>query len=191
MGCSRMAWVVAIVVLSSSCGATSAEVRDVELQKGGGSKASAQLPKMILGFNKQGSCRNWNDALAMARKAACCGVKKDRPNRGDPSCRCQKALPCDICLFINDDRPPNAFFDDLGNDAFGRKIWGTITFPNGYNKPGEVTFERYLCVSPFGTYKLAQAMIHEATHHCSSIDLDPIHHLEETETRRAIEECLP
>ena len=123
-------------------------------------------------FQKTQPCANWDSALKLARNRAGCGLPDpSRPNRGDRNNPCQQAAECDLCLFLNDDRPPKTKLVDNGdyggNEADGVKS----TMENSLiaHFQHTVEFQQALCDGSTNVELLAVTMIHEADHLCHGI----------------------
>lgn len=127
-------------------------------------------------FKRVGECPNWDEALAIARKRACCGMAEpQRPNRGPRDCNpCQQNAPCDICLFLNSDRPPNVVIT-AGLPEYAKTRPTTLPgVPGSMSKwsTQEVTLQRELCYDKGKIDLLATTMIHESHHLCVSINYE-------------------
>jgi hypothetical protein len=118
-------------------------------------------------FLRQGECPNWNEALRIARERACCGVNPERPNRGNRNCPCQRPAVCDLCLFLNDDRPPVTSFEDLSEYGRSEPI-GPIELLLGHTKH-LVKLRKSLCTGTSNVVDLAATMVHEADHLCHEL----------------------
>lgn len=127
-------------------------------------------PRIVPVFLKGGECPNWDEAIAIARQRACCGVDPERPNRGNRECPCQQAAPCDLCLFLNSDRPPRMTVEEGANhgnvEATGKTgLKGSLSVWSAQ----EGYFSKELCFGPGNAERLAATMVHEASHLCQSI----------------------
>lgn len=130
-------------------------------------------PRIVPVFLKGAECPNWDEAIEIARQRACCGVDPQRPNRGNRDCPCQQAAPCDICLFLNSDRPPKMTIEAGANH--GRvKPTGESAFEGSPARwsTQEGYFSAALCFGAGKAWRLAATMIHESSHLCQSINYE-------------------
>lgn len=118
---------------------------------------------VCLVFMRKGKCANWDEAMKIARTRACCGIP-GHPNRGDRSCKCQKAAECDLCLFLNDDRPPVTTFKDMSAHGWNHPIGPEDTLL-GHSRH-RLDIQKALCTGSQNVEMLASTMVHEADHMC-------------------------
>jgi hypothetical protein len=128
-------------------------------------------------FNRKGECANWTAALSEARRRAGCAAGG---GPSDSSCRCQKALPCDICPFLIEGNAPDAFFKDwdkrteiAGHTNVGSPGSVYAAKPS-HPEPDSIAIAKRLCDGAENVHGLANLMIHEAGHWCARATGKPI-----------------
>lgn len=136
----------------------------------GNNSASHTDPRGLYRTKYLGECPNWNDARALAEKAAGCGTTPT-----PQSCQCQEKIAscggCDPCAFLKEGQGPFAFQVDLDNwlrrllegrnDALARRV------------VNHAVFDDDLCSDPRFVEVLAGLMIHEGLHLCGAPSLGP------------------
>lgn len=117
-----------------------------------------------------GRCDNYDRALAVARKFAGC----DAGGKADKTCKCQKKLAscgagaCDICSILTPGTLPDLFPVDQLKDENGVAIWGATYSDRAKRLVGRVDIEQYLCSDDANIPLLADTLLHEAAHVCST-----------------------
>lgn len=120
-------------------------------------------------------CPNWKKAVDLAKKWAGC-----TPSGTNTTCTCQKAISglsggCDICPFLEEGAGPEALLKNWG--VFGTRAHTNACDPNAYRyltdhtEANSIAFAKRFCTDPIigsNVEDLAELMIHEATHFCST-----------------------
>lgn len=143
------------------------------------------LPRVELVLLRIGECPNWDSALKLARARACCDRRRRSPQetggKGREDGPCAKLLPCNVCRFLEDGKPPSAFIVDLPDNKLFTEGASKIVdppFPPGAAPASWIELKRSRCYGPGTGFWifwednvkfLAEGMIHESVHQCRTL----------------------
>jgi RHS repeat-associated protein len=120
----------------------------------------------------EGECPNFSRAIKMARERAGCEANSDAK-----ACKCNKALLCNICDYLDDSSLPRVRPEAMPVEKEKKCFWGglicltvkTIT-TQGRTSPrdgwAEVWVNKDLCEGENNVAELAKTLLHEALHVC-------------------------
>ena len=137
--------------------------------------------------NKDQLCPNWDAALRIAQEKAGCTSKPT-------TCACAAALKCDVCPMLQEGQGPDAFFKNLGVSSRNRWIAGHTTIAVEFPLRVEsVEFDLILCNFEGSAFVegLAATILHEASEHACSEDLQVYMRGHPNPKNEADRQCLP